>query len=204
MDHIVYCVHDLDQAIEDFEVLLGVAPVFGGYHTTQGTKNALINLGNQSYLELLAIDRDNKSVNSDRWMGIDRLTEPQVTRWSLKSENLESDSQIVKQYNPMMGRIEGGSRKTTNGDILKWGIAMPLANPEIEVVPFMTDWSQSGVHPTDNLDDNCRVMDISFSHPIPQQIEDVFKQLSIDKNVSLAEHAGIKIKVECPNGIIEI
>ena len=204
IDHIVYCVHDLDRAIVDFEILLGIAPVFGGYHTTQGTKNALLNLGNQCYLELLAIDPDNESIKRDRWMGVDLLSKPQITRWSLKSEDLDSDSQIIKEYNPSMGRIEGGSRKTTSGDTLKWGIAMPLAEPEIEVVPFMTDWSESGVHPTDSLEDMCRVIDISLGHPEPSEIDAVLKQLSVHMDVFQSNNTSIKIKIECPKGIIEI
>ena len=204
IDHIVYCVHDLDQAILDFKSLLGVSPIFGGYHTTQGTKNALLNLGNQCYLELLAIDLSNESVKGDRWMGIDMLSQPQITRWALKSVDLESDSEIINRYNPSMGRIEGGSRKTSNGDTLKWGIAMPLASPEIEVIPFMTDWSESGIHPTDSLEDMCRVIDISLGHSEPARIEAILKQLSVDMDVTQSKNASIKIKIECPKGIIEI
>ncbi len=204
IDHIVYCVHDLDQAILDFESLLGIAPIFGGYHTTQGTKNALLNLGHQCYLELLAADPDNKDVTSSRWMGIDLLSRPQITRWALKSDKLEADSLVVRTANPLMGQIEGGERKTTSGDMLRWGIAMPLAAPEVDVIPFMTDWSESSVHPTDNLENRCRLIDISLSDPDPTKIETVIEQLSIEMSVSQSDHASIKIRIDSPNGIIEI
>jgi len=58
-DHIVYAVTNLEAAIDEFEKLSGLRPVFGGYHTTKGTKNALVNLGNECYLEILAIDEGN-------------------------------------------------------------------------------------------------------------------------------------------------
>ena len=56
IDHIVYCVQDLDAAMDWFEDQTGVRPEFGGYHTTQGTKNALVGLGEDRYLEFLAVD----------------------------------------------------------------------------------------------------------------------------------------------------
>ena len=69
IDHIVYAVFDLDKSMDDFEELLGVRPIFGGYHKTFGTKNALINLDKGVYLELLAADNSNMDVQKPRWMG---------------------------------------------------------------------------------------------------------------------------------------
>ena len=66
IDHIVYTVLNLDTAIADFDRKLGVRPIFGGYHTVFGTKNALINLDNGIYLELLAADETNTDVQVPR------------------------------------------------------------------------------------------------------------------------------------------
>jgi hypothetical protein len=55
---------------------LGVKPVIGGRHLLHGTKNALINLGNQCYLEILAKDEENPTFKGTRWMGIDLITQP--------------------------------------------------------------------------------------------------------------------------------
>jgi len=203
IDHIVYCVPDLDKAMDDFESLLGVRPVFGGYHVTQGTMNALLNLGNRCYLELLAADPDNL-MDRDRWMGIDQLSRAQTTRWSLKSMELEEESAILRTYNPSMGDVNGGQRKTSGGDMLKWTMSMPLSSPEVEVVPFMTDWSSSSIHPTDSLVDECLLADISLSHPDPTSVMVILKQLSLRIPVSHSESPSIRIKVKCPNGIVEI
>ncbi|MEL6718114.1 MAG: VOC family protein, partial [Bacteroidota bacterium] len=73
LDHIVYAVPNLEEAINWFEENAGIQPVFGGYHTTQGTKNALLKIGAQCYLELLAVDKENKEIVSPRWMGIDLI-----------------------------------------------------------------------------------------------------------------------------------
>jgi len=96
IDHIVFAVPNLEAAMNEFEELTGIRPAFGGYHTTQGTKNAVVNLGNDCYLEILAADNDNTQIAPPRWMGIDLIESPQITRWSLKSKDLQSDSAVLK------------------------------------------------------------------------------------------------------------
>ena len=53
LDHIIIAVKNLDQAISDYEKILGIAPCWKGKHNELGTKNALFNCEN-TYLELLS------------------------------------------------------------------------------------------------------------------------------------------------------
>jgi catechol 2,3-dioxygenase-like lactoylglutathione lyase family enzyme len=53
VDHIIIAVKNLDQAINDYEKILGIAPCWKGKHNELGTKNALFNCEN-TYLELLS------------------------------------------------------------------------------------------------------------------------------------------------------
>ena len=53
VDHIIIAVKNLDQAISDYEKILGIAPCWKGKHNELGTENALFNCEN-SYLELLS------------------------------------------------------------------------------------------------------------------------------------------------------
>ena len=50
VDHILLGIDDLDRGMEQFEKLTGVRPVYGGKHP-RGTHNALVSLGNGTYLE---------------------------------------------------------------------------------------------------------------------------------------------------------
>jgi len=204
IDHIVLAVPNLEEGMKDFENLLGVAPKFGGYHTNQGTKNAILNLGNQIYLEIITVDFKNKNISAPRWMGVDLINIPKITRWSLKSENLNRDSIVIKNHNNMMGNIHGGQRKMSNGKLLTWEMILPLAKPEIEVIPFMTDWQNSDVHPTDSMEEICQLLDLTVSHPTPELIQPVFDELDVNLNILKSEITSINIKIKCPNGIIKI
>ena len=53
VDHIIIAVKNLDQAISDYEKILGIAPCWKGKHNELGTENALFNFEN-IYLELLS------------------------------------------------------------------------------------------------------------------------------------------------------
>ena len=201
----MYAVSDLDEAIFEFEHKLGVTPIFGGYHKTFGTKNALINLNNQTYLELLASDDTNTSVARPRWMGIDFLLKNQITRWAVKSNRLDKDSEVLKKYKPNMGEIKRGSRNTADGSLLEWELIMPLPKPEVELIPFFLDWSTTEKHPSELLPDmGCELLKLYATHPNPDKITSLLGILQCDLEVIKSDITAIKLVIKCPKGIIEI
>lgn len=204
-DHLVYTVPNLEAAIDDLEAKLGVRPVFGGYHDTQGTKNALINLDHGAYLEILAADDNNTAIPPPRWMGVDVLTKAQMTRWALKSADLPADSKILREYDAAMGTIFGGSRQTAGGGWLRWEMILPTATPEVEVIPFMVDWRRSDIHPHEALPDmGCSLVELCATHPEPELIIPVLEQLGAKLRVEKGTTAALRAKIECPFGIIEL
>ncbi len=203
-DHIVYAVPDFDQAIHDLEEKLGIKPVIGGRHLLRGTKNALLNLGNICYLEILAIDHENTSFIGQRWMGMDLITQPTITRWAIQTNEIEKHSHILKKQDQELGNIADGERKTSEGETLKWKMTLPLPIPEIDVIPFLIDWSSSDFHPTDRLETGCSIHSISLYHPQPEMIETLLKKLTLKMKVSFAAAPKINIQISGKNGIIEL
>jgi len=177
IDHLVYSVFDLEKAMSRIEQKLGIRPQFGGYHKTQGTKNALLNLGEECYLELLAIDATNKEIQPPRWMGIDH---------------------------PEMGIINGGSRKTDEGSMLTWELTMPLPAPEVELVPFLIDWKNEENHPTKTLPKLCKLLKLYATHPTPTILESTFEKLGVEIELIKSNEISIKATIEGPNGILEL
>lgn len=204
LDHIVYAVSDFDQAIHDLEEKLGIRPEPGGRHLLRGTKNALLNLGNSCYLEILAIDHENTSFIGQRWMGMNLITQPTITRWSIQTNEIEKHSHIIKKQRPELGDIADGERKTPEGETLKWKMTLPLPAPEIDVIPFLIDWSASDFHPTDRLETGCSIHSISLYHPQPEMIETLLEKLSLKMKVSFAVSPKISIQISGKNGIIEL
>jgi hypothetical protein len=205
IDHLVYSVPDLDKAMDDLENLLGIRPIFGGHHTTKGTKNALLNLGEGCYLEILAVDDQNKDIQPPRWMGIDLIEKPKMTRWCLKSNNLENDAKVIKAHLNTMGEISGGQREIGDGKLLKWEMILPLAAPEVELIPFMVNWGNSTAHPTDGLEAKCQLLKLELTHPSPDSLITLFKNLSLSPfKIEKGEEVKILAHLRCPNGLVQL
>lgn len=203
IDHLVYAVPDLAQAISEFELKLGIAPVFGGQHLTKGTKNALLNLGDGAYLELLALDLTNDRVQSPRWMGIDLIEQPQMVRWALKTDQINQVSRQLSAFHPAHGQIETGERQQANGEFLRWQMCLPTATPVVDILPFFVDWSSSRHHPCDQLEKGCSLQEIQLFHPQPQSIEPLFEALNIPLTIQEGTQA-IRLTIASPKGSLSL
>jgi len=204
LDHLVYAVPDLEVALDWFEDAFGIRPVFGGCHLNKGTKNALLNLGEQSYLEIIAVDQANKNFSAPRWMGVDGIIKPTLTRWAIKSTDLTSDSAVIRKYNSEMGAIAEGERKTSDGKLLAWEMVMPLAEPVVEPIPFMVDWQRSAAHPTDNMPQQFELLSLEFTHPQPAICSPVLKELGLNIEVVKSDKVSITARIKTPKGIVKL
>ena len=58
MDHLMVAIRSLPDGIAEFERMTGIKAVVGGKHPGRGTENALVSLGDGSYLEIIAPQAD--------------------------------------------------------------------------------------------------------------------------------------------------
>jgi len=141
----------------------------------------------------------------NRWMGVDVLTKNQITRLALKSEDLARDSHILKKYHPAMGIQKNGSRHTASGQVLQWEILMPLPTPEVELIPFVLDWSKSNTHPHDILPNmGCKLVEIRATHPTPEKIQPILKEIGYHFQIDIGKQIAFHAVLETPNGIIHL
>lgn len=204
LDHIVYCVQDLESSIEHISDTLGIAPRFGGFHKTKGTKNALLDLGDETYLELLAIDEGNHNVSVPRWMGIDLISTPRITRWAVKSNSLLRDIVRLKSVAPQLGEIEEGQRTTGDNRSIKWQLSRPLPIPEVELLPFFIAWDTKEKHPTTFLDKGCSLKAFYATHPDPVLVHGILEKIGVDLELKQWNTISIHATIEGPKGSISI
>ena len=203
VDHLVYAVPNLEKAVAELEKKLGVAPVMGGHHRSQGTHNALVHLGKGCYLEIIAPDPANTDFNGQRWMGIDLVTSPKITRWAVKSNDLDRDAAYLSTVDPRLGDLKGGSRKKPDGTKLIWKATVTLSEPEVEILPFVIDWKGAD-HPTNALPQVCKLIELRGMHPTPFMIASAVASLNIDMKIGVADPPSITAVIETPNGVVEL
>src|ERR1700704_5293260 len=90
IDHLVYATPNLAAGVEQVEKLLGVKAAPGGQHPGAGTRNALIRLGELTYLEIIGPDPDQPKPALSRRFGIDDLKSSGLVTWAAKNVNLDA------------------------------------------------------------------------------------------------------------------
>ena len=203
IDHLVYAVPNLEEGITSIQKLFGVSPNYGGRHLTKGTHNALIGLGESCYLELIAIDHENKQVTTNRWMGVDHIHQPTLCRWALATSSIQEDLKLLGKIKPERGQLEAGSRKKSDGSMLKWQLSLPLTSPAVDICPFLIDWSGS-THPSESLTNSCTLISLKATHPQAERYLSLYQKLGIDIEIIKANDISLIATFDTPNGVITL
>jgi hypothetical protein len=155
IDHVILGIDDLQKGIAELERVTGVKAVFGGAHPGRGTQNALIGLGGEHYLEILAPNpEDSGSAESREELG--KLTALTPIGWAARSGDLPALQQSLRSGGVQIGEIRPGGRNLPDGSRLAWktlGFA-PGSNP---LLPFFIEWDRGGAHPSSTSPGGCRL-----------------------------------------------
>ncbi len=165
LDHIVIAAQDLQQGSDYVRSTLGVDIPLGGKHRSMATHNHVMQLGNDAYLEVIAIDTDSQSPRHPRWFGLDSARvraaikqQPQLITWVMNTSNLE---RLAEQAGFDIGVPTALSR-----DNLNWQIALPEDGRLLGegMLPYCIQW-HSTPHPSrDMADTGCLLQDLTIHH----------------------------------------
>ena len=149
VDHLIIAVKDLDQAISDYEKILGITPCWKGKHSELGTKNALFNFEN-TYLELLSpcdAGPGTEFINAllaekgDHLAGI-----------ALGTQNIEHTKEALKKNGYAVEISSGEAVNEKDGKIRRWkNIFLPNALSR-ELFIFIIEHVEGGLSKNENQD----------------------------------------------------
>ena len=197
IDHIIWACPDLESGIDQFEKMSGVRAVTGGKHPKLGTHNALLHLGNRSYLEIVAPDPDQDGGPWSRSM--QELTEPILLHWVIARSNLDDYT------NGLSGLIGGDnevgsiSRQHPTLGMLSWEILLLPKHDHGCLVPFLIDWGDS-THPTELLERQCTMRNVRISTPDLPDMMKITSWLAIDAVFVEADDPKLEFCIDTPNG----
>lgn len=146
LDHILIGCPSLEEASRWFEASAGVAPQPGGSHPGRGTRNALLPLTGETYLELLAPDPLQASSSTGRVQS-ERLNAPAFCWWALRTRNLSEIKDVLTASGVSCSELLTGSRETADGETLQWGMLMTSDEDLGCQLPFFIDWGEKPQHP---------------------------------------------------------
>lgn len=183
-DHLVLAARNLDSGRAWLEDHLGVALSAVGRHPRMGTHNRLLRLGDDFYLELIAIDPAAPPPDRPRWFELDRrealpTDRPRLIHWVARTDDIRRDASASSEA---LGDILPMER-----DDYRWRITVPSDGhlPGGGLVPTLIQWD-GPFHPASRLPDAaCRLMKLEGFHPQPVRIRAVLAELGLASRIDV-------------------
>lgn len=203
LDHLVLATPDLEAAVRAFAERTCVEPAPGGSHIGLGTANFLVDLGDESYLEIIGPDLDQPPPDLPRPFGIDELTEPRLVTWAMRTDDLDALVAEARDggYDP--GEPRAMSRQTADGELLEWRLTMPRFDYADGLVPFVIDWGTSR-HPTSRPLPHAPLRGFHAVHPDPASVRPALAAMRVDLHIDIGEAAELRAVVDGATGPVPI
>lgn len=196
IDHLVFVAEDLEAGIDHLEALLGVRPALGGRHPDFGTHNALLSLGPDCYLELLAPDPTLPAPDRGRLTDVWGAQAGGLFTWVLRSPDIES---LATASASPLGAVSPCSRLKPDGSWLSWKLSDPFVGRIGGAVPFLINWGESP-HPAQSAPSGCTLQSLRVCHPEPERIRRTLDSLSFTLSVERAPIPALMAELETPKG----
>jgi hypothetical protein len=203
IDHLVYATPNLATSVEQIERLLGVRAVPGGQHPGAGTRNALIGLGDETYLEIIGPDHDQPKPPRPRRFGIDELKAPRLVTWAVKGADLDAIVENAKGHGVDLGQVQSGSRRRPDGVLLSWRLTVSPALIADGIVPFFIDWGKTP-HPAATLPKGCVLVALRAEHPDANRIQAELSALGLNFRVDAGSAPALIATIRTPHGDVEL
>ena len=199
IDHLVYAVPDLDEAVEDFAAQLGASPRPGGKHEGLGTHNAILPLEGLVYVELIASDPLQDSPSRPRPFGLDDLERSRLVTWAARTDAIESAVALARKRGFDPGMVLDLKRAEPTGAVISWQLTLRAEPAGDGLVPFVIDWGDA-LHPAAQGQAVCRLESFSAQHPEPAGIERALAALDVVLDLEHAAAPRLTAVVSGPGG----
>jgi len=203
IDHFAIGADTLEQGVATMEAKLGVTVPRGGKHDAMSTHNCVMQAGNESFFELIAIDPDAPAdPGRTRWFTLDdpatraRLAErPRALCWVVGTDDLDA---VIAASPVDLGEVALFTRGERS-----WRLTVPRDGslPMDGLLPAFIEWSP-GPHPSTGQQDlGVRLDKVQLSHPDPEVLSTILKTLQVDHLAEVREgDVGLSFGLKTPKG----
>jgi hypothetical protein len=198
IDHIMLGIDDLDRGMDSFEQRTGVRPVYGGKHPG-GTHNALVSLGDGTYLEIIAVQRD--VAPPKEYAALKQLHVLTPIGWAVSSTDSAGLRGRLSSAGMPVTEPSAGSRTTPVGATLSWRTFNLKDN--FDEAPFFIIWSPQSAHPSTTSPTGCTLRHWRVAGSHQKTLEQLRRTLDLRVEVADAPATKLSLSLRCPRGSIE-
>lgn len=201
-DHFALACKDLQTGVDYIESLTGVLAAPGGPHPGVGTRNALLSLGSDVYLEIIAVDPEQPEPNQPRPFGIDDHEGPRLAAFAVhpdSGESIESVAEVIKSHGTDPGPVSSMSRRKPDGEEISWRLTR---SNRTGLVPFVIDWGDTP-NPATVTPTGCSLISVEGNEPHPAEIVELHRSLGLVSSVSEGP-TSLRIILDTPNGQVSL
>jgi len=186
IDHLVIAASTLQQGVDYVRETLGVEMPFGGVHPKMGSHNHLMRLGEQLFLEVIAINPEGVQPEQPRWFGLDEplqraslSRQPRLLTWVANTRDIHT-TQRNSDFD--FGRITAISRGELN-----WLFGVPDDGRILAggMLPYLMQW-QTDTHPAGNMHDaGCHLESLDLYHANTGWLADILASIGLLEKIKL-------------------
>ena len=182
LDHIMLAAGDLDAGVADIEKKSGVRAARGGSHPGGGTQNALLSLGPERYLEIIAPDPQQSAARSPRLSQLVNLRQPLLVGWAVHTKDIEAIARRLRDAKIPADGPNAGSRVRPDGKILRWR-TLVLEDDVKGLLPFFIEWGAGTVHPSVDAPAGCKLTSFEVESQDDTRLREMFQKMGIEVTV---------------------
>jgi hypothetical protein len=201
IDHLVWYNADLALGQQYFAQHMDCAPAYGGEHPGEGTANAVMALGESTYLEILG--RDPAQGDDGLDPEVKGLQGSGLYHWAVGGLDLGVLAERARKAGLEGGALVPGGRKKPDGKWLGWTCFGIRNHGFGSLVPFFIDWMDSE-HPAVAAPLGGKLADFEVRTPEATRLQRVFGALGLDIRVTEAPHAAVIATLESGKGRVEL
>lgn len=199
VDHIVIGAPDLLMGMDYVFQRTKLRPVMGGRHPQWNTQNALLSLGAETYLEVIAPQTGLKP--GKPFEILSELDRPEIITWAARTTDINALGNQLKRLHLAHSGVLPGTRLKEDGTRLNWNILFPENNFD-GVFPFFIQWDPESIHPAHALKSSLVLNKLLLYHEKAGFINECFKEMQMDLPCHDADAPAIKIELDGPSGKI--
>lgn len=182
-DHLTVIAPSLVEGVEHVRACLDLDIPMGGAHPEMGTHNHVLRVGDDTYLEVIAVDPAAPAPAGPRWFGLGDAASvrahwergERLRGWVARTDGMDA---VLAAHGELFG---GWTTVSRGGQISRFSLLSDGALPMGGALPSVIDRG-GRPSPVPGMPDlGARLLDVTLEHPSPEEIAALYARVGIDQ-----------------------